>query len=98
MVYKVGDKVKVMDGRIGTIVEVEQDNMLGEQFLKIDFGHSQLWTWANKLPKQDSACTCGLKFVRDGGIHSDWCDAYITTGGSNESANLSTGFTGWPFW
>lgn len=18
-------------------------------------------------------CTCGLKFIRDGGIHSDWC-------------------------
>ena len=19
-------------------------------------------------------CTCGVKFIRDGGLHSDWCD------------------------
>jgi hypothetical protein len=24
----------------------------------------------------DTMCNCGLKFIREGGRHSDWCNAY----------------------
>lgn len=99
--YKIGDKIQVKDGRWGTVVEIESDNTLGEDFLKIDVGTGYVWTWSHKLPQQQTNCTCGVKFVRDGGLHSDWCEVKNTTnnGGSNESVFMSSsGFSYWPGW
>ena len=42
-----------------------------EGFLELELQEGK----ENDLPKwSPKTCTCGVQFVRHGGLHSDWCD------------------------
>lgn len=82
--FKVGDKVIVKSTKkIGTIVRKIDENWIVDRFDVLIDGREVTYTDIELLAYPKGAgyinldmleCTCGLKYVRDGGNHSEWCD------------------------
>ncbi len=75
----------------GTVTDVEYDSWLNAPtFVTVAFDDSSFGPREMRVPAvevkhldlfqpifyAESHCNCGLKFCREGGRHSDWCNAY----------------------
>lgn len=84
--FKIGERVKVkISGKAGTVKAVfpaEYWNLVAnggddEYTIEFDDGEGAVNLRENLLELiYVPRCTCGLKFVRHGGLHSDYCDLY----------------------
>lgn len=89
--FSIGQRVKVESG-FGQVSEgvvtKRESNMYGQaplyeiEFMEPDRKY-KTWTSESYISEVNppplpigNSCTCGLKFTREGGKHSDWCNLY----------------------
>ncbi len=84
--FKVGDRVRVKtSGNIGEVKEVVEADYWymmapnsADYEYRIQFDDGNTSVIVEKVLELEQVainkCTCGLKYARSGGKHSDWCD------------------------